>query len=129
MASFWKKNKPYEPLSSYCLLSSFFLALEDYSRATLQVLLMSLTSTKFDKIKPKWSLDISLQTCMLHSSWLTPQWPWRQPKMVNSGSLELSDLTVYDAYFEPTVRIFSNQIKGQKFFPMKIRLPSYIPYK
>jgi hypothetical protein len=43
---------------------------------------------------------------------LTPQRPWLRPKVTNSNSLELSDLTVHGVYFEPTVGILSSRIKG-----------------
>jgi len=42
-------------------------------------------------------------------------WRPRRPKVTTSGSLELLDLTVYSADFEPTVGIFPNRINGYNF--------------
>ena len=96
---------------------------------TLQVHLMPLTFTKFDK------------TCMQMITWhpFTPQYgPFRlidktmaaaRPKKANPGSLELSDLAVHGAYFEPTVRIISSRINDKKSSLVKTRLPSSIHYK
>jgi len=42
-------------------------------------------------------------------------WRPRRPKVATSGSLELSDLTVNGAYFEPTVGILPNRINGCNF--------------
>jgi hypothetical protein len=47
----------------------------------------------------------------------------------NSGSLQLTDLTIYGAYFEPTVEILPSRTKGQYFTPLKTKLPSSTPYK
>jgi hypothetical protein len=66
---------------------------------------------------------------MTRSSRLTPQRSRRWPKMANSYSLELSDLTVHGVYFEPTVEILPNRIKVRKFSPVKTRLPFSNPYK
>jgi hypothetical protein len=52
-----------------------------------------------------------------------------RPKKANTGSLELLDLAVHGAYFEPTVRIISSRINDKKSSLVKTRLPSSIPYK
>jgi len=64
---------------------------------------------------------------MTRSSQLTPQRSRRWPKMANSYSIELLDLTVHGVYFEPTVEILPNRIKVRKFFPVKTRLPFPTP--
>jgi len=53
---------------------------------------------------------------MVRSGLLTSQRPRRRSKKTNSSNLELSDLTVHGAYFEPTVGIVPNRIKGWNFF-------------
>jgi hypothetical protein len=40
-----------------------------------------------------------------------------------------ADLTVYHTYFEPTVGILPNQIKGWKLFPCKDKITLFHPYK
>jgi hypothetical protein len=47
----------------------------------------------------------------------------------NSGSLQLTNLTIHGAYFEPTIEILPSQTKGQYFTPLKTKLPSFTPYK
>jgi len=49
---------------------------------------------------------------MVRLGLLSSKQPRCQSKVANSGSLELSDLTVHGAYFEPTVGIFTNRING-----------------
>jgi len=44
---------------------------------------------------------------MVHSR-LSSKQRRRWPKVANSGSLELSDLTVHGAYFESTIGILTN---------------------
>jgi len=54
------------------------------------------------------SPDITICPNMVLTGSLKPQRTWHQPKETNSGSLELSNLTVHDAYFELTVGILSS---------------------
>ena len=56
------------------------------------------------KLARKWSLDIPLQPNMVCLGWLHHR-SHNIPKMANSDSLELSDLTVHGVYFEPMVGI------------------------
>jgi hypothetical protein len=53
---------------------------------------------------------------MVRSGLLTSQQPRCRSKETNSGSLELSDLIVHGTYFEPTVGIVPNRIKGWNIF-------------
>jgi hypothetical protein len=57
------------------------------------------------KLARKWSPDIPLHPGMVLSGWRSPQQTHRRFKEANAGSLELSDLTIHGAYFEPTVGI------------------------
>jgi len=51
-----------------------------------------------------------------------PKWPTRPvPSIVT--------LLDHDGNFEPMVGIISSQIKSQDLTPLKIKCPSFIPYK
>jgi hypothetical protein len=62
-------------------------------------------------------------------SGLSSKQPRRWLKVANLGSLELSNLTVHGVYFESTVGILTNRIKGWNFSPVNTRLLSSSPYK
>ena len=82
---------------------------------TFQVHLMRHMSTKIDNTWTKmvtWHSFISKYSPFSPINITTTQ-SW--PKKTNSDNLELSDLTVHDDYFEPTVNILSNRINGCKF--------------
>jgi len=49
------------------------------------------------------------------------------PKVVNSGSLGLSNLAVQGTHFEPTVWILPVKSTAEIFYPAKTNLPSSIP--
>jgi len=58
---------------------------------------------------------------MVISSLLTPQWPWRCLKVVNSMSLSAVTFSGHDCNFVPTIRILLGRIKGQDLAQLKIK--------
>jgi hypothetical protein len=72
---------------------------------------------------------------MVRSGILSSKQPRHRSKVDNSGSLELSDLTIHGAYFEPIVGIITNSWdpyqpnQGLKFFPWKDKITLFHPYK